>query len=136
MFLKFKPIRVVYAYCRIPNKQLKARKGIESLQQTQIFLILYLCNLKVYPLDISNLNFFTNNIYSLKYLWSGTLGCKDSIPLKFCAPFDNRTLIGRILVEISKKTQKELIKQKFKVYSVDILIIRFKSFQLGIVKII
>ena len=58
-------------------------KGIEFLPQTTIFLSLYLCNRMVYTFDISNLIIWSNNIHTLKYQRSITLGCKDIAIRKF-----------------------------------------------------
>jgi len=55
----------------------KKYKGIEFLSQTQIFWSQYLCNLKVQTFDISNLDYLSISINSLKYLRSTTLGYKD-----------------------------------------------------------
>ena len=44
--------------------------------------------------------------------------------LEFCAPFNERILIGLNSVGISKKREKEWIRQKLKVSRVDIQILR------------
>ena len=43
---------------KLINPEKNSVKGIEHFSQTQIFLSLYLCNLMLYPLDISSLVYY------------------------------------------------------------------------------
>ena len=53
-------------------------KGTEFfLPHTQIFWVLYLCNLLINNIDISTLDYLIYQIHRMTYLRFPTLGCKD-----------------------------------------------------------